>query len=649
MDLNSLVAEIPSVGPVYQKRLEKLGIKTAGGLLLHVPHRYLDFRTVLPISQTQVGEITTIRGELLAIKNQYTRLGKKFQIAQVKDASGEIMVIWFNQPFLVRNIFPGENLSFSGKIDWFGRQKVLISPEYEKITGEKPLLHTGRLVPVYPETSGVSSKWLRQKIKYLLDTLNPKSIDPAIPVIHFPANLEEAEQARKKLAFAELLNLEINNLKRKSAWQKNMPAYKLKVDQPIVNRFIGSLPFKLTLSQQKSVKEILTDLQKPFPMNRLLEGDVGSGKTVVATIGAFLSFLNGCQSVYMAPTQILAEQHFNTLNNLLQSFKVRISLVTSETKKIDLGRTDIFIGTHSLIRQKVDFKKVAFVVIDEQHRFGVEQRAELVRKTRGKNIAPHVLTMTATPIPRTVALTLYGDLDLSTLTELPRGRQKTMTWIVPPQKRGKAYEWIKDQLSLIRCQAFIICPLIEESEKETMKDVKAVTTEYLKLKNTFAKFKLGLLHGRLKTKEKNRVLNDFRKRKIDILVSTPVVEVGIDIPAATMMVIEAAERFGLAELHQLRGRVGRGEKKSFCLLFGETKSSKALARLTALQKTVSGFELAELDLKLRGPGEIFGLKQHGFLDLKIASWQDLGLIQKAKTAAEKMFLKNRRLKSKMGV
>jgi ATP-dependent DNA helicase RecG len=439
------------------------------------------------------------------------------------------------------------------------------------------------------------------------------------------------------LAFNELLLLEMKNLARKETWQKNKPTYRLTVNIPALNKFINSLPFKLTPSQKRVVKEILNDFQKTYPMNRLLEGDVGSGKTVVAIIAAFITFLNGYQTVYMAPTQILAEQHFNTLNLLLQPFKVRIKLITSQVKKGDLGREDIFIGTHSLIYNRIDFDRVAFVVIDEQHRFGVEQRTKLIHRARGSNLAPHVLTMTATPIPRSVALTFYGDLDLSILTELPADRQTVTTWIVPPQKRESAYNWLKLQARKNKSQVFIVCPLIEESEIETMKDVKAVTQEFTRLKSIFAKQKLGLLHGRLKAKEKTEILDQFRAGKIDVLVATPVVEVGIDVANATIMVIEAAERFGLAELHQLRGRVGRGAKKSYCLLFGQTRAPKALLRLKALQKTLSGFELAEMDLKLRGPGEIFGLKQHGFPGLKIASWSEVELIKKAKAEAEKAF------------
>ena len=416
---------------------------------------------------------------------------------------------------------------------------------------------------------------------------------------------------------------------RKLNWGKNKVSNKLTVNHLAIQPFINSLPFELTASQNKTIDEILTDLNKDVPMNRLLEGDVGSGKTVIAAVGAFASFLNGYQTLIMAPTQILAQQHYETLNKLFSKFKIRISLLTSNSKLLSFGRSDVFVGTHSLIQSKIDFSKVVFVVIDEQHRFGVAQRELLVKKSG----MPHVLTMTATPIPRTVALTTYGDLDFSVLTEMPKGRIKITTWVVPEIKRQGAYTWINKQITNDKCQMFVVCPLIERSETETLKDVKNVTDEFEKLKNIFPKMNLGLLHGRMKVTEKNKILDDFREGKIDILVSTPVVEVGIDIPNATIMVIEAAERFGLAQLHQLRGRVGRGKKQSYCLLFSNFHSGTAYTRLKAMEKTHSGFELAELDLKLRGPGEIFGTAQSGFPELKVASWSDFELIKSAKDTA----------------
>ncbi|MEK7112732.1 MAG: ATP-dependent DNA helicase RecG, partial [Patescibacteria group bacterium] len=605
------------------------------------------------IGRAQLGETLTVRGEVVSIKNLYTKSGKKIQLAEVSDATGKVLAVWFNQPFLVRILYPGVKVALAGKIDWFGRKRALISPEYENVFPGKGSVHTGRIIPIYPETSGVSSKWIRGRIKEafaktenkikdflpqnILSKLDLPTFPVAIESVHFPENQEEAESGRERLAFNELLMLQIRNVYRKLSRQKNKAVYLFKVERESIDTFISSLPFSLTRSQEHSVGEILKDLGRDIPMNRLLEGDVGSGKTVVAAIAAFSAFVNGYQSVFMAPTQILAQQHYETLNNLFKKFKIRISLVTSETKREELGRVDIYVGTHALIHQKINFDKVGLVVIDEQHRFGVEQRAHLVKRTGRKKFAPHVLTMTATPIPRTVALTFYGDLDLSTLTEMPKGRQKITTWIVPPTKREGAYGWMKEKIQKEKVQVFVVCPLIEESEKETMTQVKAATEEYKSLTKIFSPLKVGLLHGRLSAKEKNKVLDIFREGEVNVLVSTPVVEVGIDIPNATVMLIEAADRFGLAQLHQLRGRVGRSEKKSYCLLFTESKSQKPLSRLNAMTKSFSGFELAEIDLKLRGPGEVFGVRQHGFPELKIAHWQDIDLIKDAKKVAEAAF------------
>lgn len=655
MDLSDNVGILPSIGHVYQKRLQKLEIEIIEDLLLHIPYRYLDFRQSTKINSAQIGDTVTIKGRVISIKNQYTKQGKKLQIAGVGDDSGEIAVVWFNRPFLVRTIFPGDDISLAGKVDWFGRNKALVSPEYEIVKGGKARLHTSGLIPVYPETYGISSKWLRTRIsgvlseikldEYLPDSIIGKYNFPkfaeAVRTIHFPKNLAAVEPARRRLAFEELLRLQLSSLKRKTEWKRNLPAYKLGVDKSIVDSFIKTLPFELTKSQKEAIDEILSDLAKDKPMNRLLEGDVGSGKTVVAAIAALIAFANGYQTVIMAPTQILASQHYNTLKTLFDPLKVRVSLVTSAFKKSDLGRADIFVGTHALINKKAKFgagggpSKVALVVIDEQHRFGVAQRAELVKKSKNRSSVPHILTMTATPIPRTVALTIYGDLDLSVLSDMPQGRIKVATWIIPQLKRNKAYNWIREQIKKDKIQVFNVCPLIEESEKETMQDVKAVTKEYQILAKIFKGLKLGLLHGRIPAKKKEEAIGAFKEGKTDILVTTPVVEVGIDITNATIMLIEGAERFGLAQLHQLRGRVGRGKKKSYCLLFTNSKSQTVLTRLSALQEYNSGFELAELDLKLRGPGEVFGTKQHGFPELKVATWHDSELIKEAGIVAEK--------------
>lgn len=659
MNLDAPVSSVPLIGPSFAKRLEKLNIKTIKDLIYHFPHRYQDYTLTSPISRLQPGETVTIQGQVISLKNIYTRGGKKIQTAVVSDGEDTIETTWFNQPFLVKTLPVGTVVSLSGKVDWFGRKKVLVSPEYEKMSirheslGTSNNIHTGRLVPVYPETSGISSKWLRSRIAkvlpYALTTVGEflpeqikkqnglADIKTALGKVHFPENMEEANTARKRLAFDELFEIQLTALLRKKQWRKKKLARKLEINQERVLEFIKSLPFELTQSQKQASREILKDLGKEEPMNRLLEGDVGSGKTVVAAIACLMTFTNGYQSAIMAPTQILAQQHFNTLQTLLSPFGVRVAILTgdkSKKRKVKSeNEADLIVGTHILIQKNVLFEKLALIVIDEQHRFGVAQRAVLAEKGQGE--APHVLTMTATPIPRTIALTMYGDLDLSTLDEMPKDRMKIKTWVVPLQKREAAYKWIRERVKETDEQAFIVCPLIEESEKETMKSVKAATAEFERLsKKVFPDLRLGLLHGRMKSQEKNGVMEKFKKGELDILVATPVVEVGIDMPNATIMLVEAAERFGLAQLHQLRGRVGRGSKQSYCLLFTDSQSGHVTGRLKALEKNLSGAQLAELDLKMRGPGEIYGTMQHGFPQLKIASFSDFELIKRARDAAE---------------
>lgn len=405
-------------------------------------------------------------------------------------------------------------------------------------------------------------------------------------------------------------------------------AHKISYDRIKLNNFEKSLPFELTKSQIKVVDEILKDLEKEIPMNRLLEGDVGSGKTVVAAIAIYATYLSNKKSIIMAPTQVLAQQHFKTLSNLFKNYKIKIGLFTSTNKS--KGDFDVYVGTHTLLGKSVEMDNVSLIVIDEQHKFGVEQRNLLTKKSG----TPHVLTMTATPIPQTVALTFFGDVELSTLTESPMNRQKITTWVIIEEKREKGFNWIHDKIINEKIQAFVVCPLIAESETQTLTDVKAATNEYEKIKNKFKDLNIGLLHGKLKTKDKDEVIDKFRKGEIDILVTTPVVEVGIDIPNATIMVIEGADRFGLASLHQLRGRVGRGELKSYCLLMTESTSEKTQIRLTAMTKNLSGFELSELDLKMRGPGEIYGARQSGIPELKIADWSNVEMIQRARKVAE---------------
>lgn len=688
MTLSDSIAKLRMVGPIYAKRLEKLGIFTIEDLLYHFPFRYDDFSIISPISRLQVGETVTVTGKLEKITNTFTKTGKRLQEATITDDTGSIEAVWFNQVYLVKTFKIGENYNFSGKVEWFGHKKVLLSPEYEQLkpttdyrlqtTAET--IHTGRLVPIYPETYGVSSKWLRSRIKIALEIFcnhieeflpdeirNNENLMPeieAVRQIHFPQNHLFAQQSKYRLAFDELFLIQLAALERKNQWQKQPVKQKMIIDKEKIKQFIENLPFDLTNAQQRCMEEILDDLGRETPMNRLLEGDVGSGKTVVAAISAYAIFLNGYQTLLMAPTEILAEQHYSTLQSLLTSLGVPIEIITgsrklkSQSSKMSFQKREassgihidsrlrgndtdnklipkVIVGTHALLFQDFDPQKIGLVIVDEQHRFGVEQRTILAQK----GIAPHFLTMTATPIPRTIALTLFGDLDFSVIDEMPKGRISIKTWVVPNEKRTKGYEWIRSRIKNTPEQAFIVCPLIEQSE--TLVDVKAVTKEYGKLsKEIFPDLRLALLHGKVKSKEKEKILTDFKEGKLDILVTTPVVEVGIDIPNATIMMIEGADRFGLAQLHQLRGRVGRSNLQSYCLLFTENQTQKVVERLKYMEKTNIGMELAEADLQLRGPGEIYGTRQHGFPDLKIASFSDLDLIQKTRTVAQKLIIEN---------
>jgi len=651
---------------MYAGRLEKLGIHTYYDFLFHLPSRYEDYSLISKIVAIQPGETVTIKGQVLEMKTNYMRGAriKTMQKALVTDGTGTIELTWFNQPFLTKTILPNAAISASGKADRFGRSKTmsLQSPEYEILFNNNPPIHTGRLIPIYPETQGVSSKWLRRQIytiltqhlteitEFMPPTIIKKEhlmpLQDAIQEIHFPKNLEKADLARERLAFDELFLMQIAAKKRRTQWQEKQIGiqFAVKKYKKQIDDCINSLPFKLTGSQQNALENIESDLQKTTPMNRLLQGDVGSGKTIVAAINMYIAFLNGYQSVLMAPTEILAQQHFATISKLLEPLGVNIDLITGSkklkikdsgiknTKNLKSIDLDILIGTHAVLSDKITFNKLGLVVIDEQQRFGVEQRSTIRQK--GDN--PHLLTMTATPIPRTVALTMYGDLDLSYLNEMPHGRKRIKTWLVPPEKRNGAYDWIRKQINETNSQAFVVCPFIEPSE--TMQTVKAVSQEFERLrKDIYPDLRLGLLHGRQKAKEKDETLQKFRNGDFDILVATPVVEVGIDIPNATIIMIEAAERFGLAQLHQLRGRVGRGDKQSYCLLFTDSKNAQTSTRLKAMETSHSGAELAELDLKLRGSGDLYGTAQHGIPKLKAATFSDTALIQKAKSAADEIF------------
>ncbi|MBZ9572078.1 ATP-dependent DNA helicase RecG [Patescibacteria group bacterium] len=692
MNLSTPIESLPRVGPRYQKRLKKLGIKTIDDLLFHFPHRYEDFSKIIPIAKVKLNETCCIQGKILEIEN--TRTWKKRMIltqAIIEDESGAIKVVWFNQPYLIKVLKPKGFVCLAGKVVLGDKGIYLSNPTYEKISKKADLIHTGRIVPVYPETEGLSSRWLRWILRPLLIKFQNKIPDPlpekirkqyqlfpieqAIWQIHFPNSLKLAKKARQRFSFEELFFISLLVLReRVKISQRNSLPIPLNIE--LIQDFTKALPFKLTNAQKKSVWQILKDLERSRPMNRLLEGDVSSGKTVVAVMAALNTTKAGYQIAMMCPTEILAKQHFQEISKTLRDFNLNIGFLTGKESKIISkkakrevlkisrkkllekvvkGNIDILIGTHALIQEKVKFGNLALVILDEQHRFGVEQRARLCQDS-GKKLIPHLLSMTATPIPRTLALTIYGDLDLSIIDELPKGRKKIVTKVVAPANRKGAYDFIRSEIKKGR-QVFVICPRIEPNQKSTegnrkskeeilgWAEVKAVKEEYEKLsKKVFPDLKVRMLHGRMKTKEKEKQMLDFKNKKIDILVSTSVIEVGIDVPNATVMMIEGAERFGLAQLHQFRGRVGRSKYQSFCFLFTDSPAKKTNLRLKALVSSENGFELAEKDLKIRGPGDFFGTRQWGIPDLAMDSLKDILLVEKAREAAKEILRKDPGLK-----
>lgn len=655
MLLSDPISILSRTSPLTIKKFHALEIQTVNDLINYVPFRYENYSVISTIDKLQEGETVTVQGMILESKNAYTRKGLKIQKIKLADTTGQIEIVWYNQPYLIQYFKPGTYVSIAGVVKRFLHTYSIEPKEYEIISAPgAQTLHTGRIVSVYPEKLGLSSRILRDKIFQILQKIEneikvtndmewlPEPIIgfnklphewQAYKDIHFPKNLEDAKKARYRLAFDELFVIQLSASLIKQQWRKETVTHPFDIEgkKKEIDGFLKSLPFTLTNAQQRSVDEILTDLAKPAPMNRFLQGDVGSGKTVVAAAAAYVAYLNGFQSLIMAPTEILAEQHFKTISTLFQKYPLKIGLQTGSKKMVKKDtHFDIIIGTQALITKSLNFQRIGLVIVDEQHRFGVAQRAML----KQKGVNPHLLTMTATPIPRTVALTLYGELDLSEINEMPKGRIPIKTYLTPPEKRTSAYEWIRTQIKTTNSQVFIICPLIEESEVETMKSIRAAKKEYEYLKHeVFKDFNVTLLHGKMKAKEKNEVMEQFKDKKYHILVSTSVVEVGIDIPNATIMLIEGSDRFGLAQLHQLRGRVGRGAKQSYCLLFTEVRDQFVLNRLNYFAKTPNGMDLAEYDLRIRGPGVIYGTQQHGYMNLKVASLSDISLIKQVKEAS----------------
>ena len=681
MNLSTPVEQIFRIGPAYQKKLKRLGIKTVRDLIYHFPHRYEDFSKIITVSKIKLGENCCIRGKILGIETSKT-WKKKIYLTQaiIQDKTGNVRIVWFNQPYLSKIIKSGDIIYLAGRAGLDKNGLYISNPVYEKISGLdsviSSLTNVGRLVAVYPETEGLSSRWLRQIIKGVLaqmkgsfpDPLPPKiiqehqllSAQKAIWQIHFPDSLDLAQKARKRFSFEELFFVELWVLRERAKLAKEK-AVALPLNLELIQRLVKSLPFRLTDAQKKAAWVILKDLEKPRPMNRLLQGDVGSGKTVVSALAILNTIKTGHQAALMAPTEILAKQHFKTIWDLIKDFRIDVGLLTGKTdrffskklknqeieisrkkllEKAEKSEISLIIGTHALIQEKVKFGKLALVIVDEQHRFGVEQRARLC-SAKNPTAIPHLLSMTATPIPRTLALTVYGDLDLSLIDELPKGRKKIITKIVPRNDRQKTYGFIKKEIKKGR-QAFVICPRIEEEGKL---DVRAVKKEYERLsKEIFPDLKVEMLHGKMGSPQKEKTMRDMKNGKIDVLVSTSVVEVGVDVPSATVMMIEGAERFGLAQLHQFRGRVGRSKYQSYCFLFTDLPSKKTSQRLKALVSCENGFKLAEKDLQIRGPGEFSGIRQWGIPDMIMSSLTDISLVEKTREAAKEIILKDPNLK-----
>jgi len=674
------VTVIKGMGAALSGKFQKLGVRTIRDLLYYFPHRHLDYSQIKTVSQLAEGEQTIIANVWEANVTAWRPGARRSTEAVVGDATGNVRVVWFNNPYVAKSLSVNSRIVLSGRVRLFNGRFTFESPEWEPVE-EGDLTHTGRLVPVYPLTEGLYQRQVRKLMKGAVDDwaaqlpeFLPEAIrrdgglmelPDAVAQAHYPDDAGWQNRARTRLAFDELFLLQLGVLSRKRVWRESQPGNAIAADRQLMAKFLSCLPFQLTGAQQKVLNEILTDMAKPQAMSRLLQGDVGSGKTVVALAGLLTAVARGYQGALMAPTEILAAQHFATIQTLLGRMGVladqaeclytyegifdrplRLALLMGAIplkKKRELqtliagGEIDIVIGTHVLIQEDVGFNKLGLAVVDEQHRFGVEQRSALRQK--GSN--PHVLVMTATPIPRTLALTLYGDLDLSVIDELPPGRQVIKTKWLRPNQREAAYNFIRKEIAAGH-QAFIICPLIEESESV---QARAAVAEYERLaQEVFPDLKLGLLHGRMSAADKEKAMQDFKDRQTHILVSTPVVEVGIDVPNATVMMVESADRFGLSQLHQFRGRVGRGEAQSYCMLLAENPSSVGQTRLAVIETTQNGFVLAEEDLKMRGPGEFFGTRQSGLPDLKMAKISDVGILEMARQQALKLYEGDPRLK-----
>lgn len=661
--LSAPLTVLPGIGPKYAQTLEGLGLRTLENLLYYFPRRYDDYSKLKPINRLAFGEEVTVIGTLTAIQSRPIKDGKmQMTEAVLDDTTGKLRLAWFNRPWLTNQFHAGNQVVVSGKLDMRQGRLMMNSPEIETL--EQEHLHTNRIVPVYSLTSGVTQRFLRKTMYQVVSfwaqrvpDFMPASVRASLKLIdlgsaiyqtHFPDSQDQLDQARWRLAFDEIFLIQLGVLRQKRSWQA-VTARTYDAPEDWLDEQFARLPYALTGAQRRALADIRSDLASGKPMERLLQGDVGSGKTVVAALAAQMVIRSGAQAAFMAPTSILAEQHFRGLNRLLvepngelaaplQPGEVRLLAgATPESEKqairagLASGEIRLLVGTHALLEDPVVFQDLQLAVIDEQHRFGVAQRAAL----RSKGNSPHLLVMTATPIPRSLALTVYGDLDLSVMDELPAGRKSIETHVLPPMERERAYQLIRSQIELGH-QAFIIYPKVE-SEEDNGEELAAVQASQKLQKEVFPRLKIGLLHGRMKADDKDAVMARFRDRELNILVSTSVVEVGVDVPNATLILIEGANRFGLAQLHQFRGRVGRGSAQSYCLLIPDTEDAVENERLQVMAETNDGFVLAERDLQQRGPGEFLGTRQAGFTELQMAGLTDVMMIEKARKSAQSIF------------
>ena len=647
-NLKTRVRYLKGVGPRKSECLANIGLTTIEDMLYYLPKRYEDRSSATRIRDLNPGESRMIKGEVVTAGSRVTKTGLPvFQIS-VSDPTGSIHAVWFNQPYLRGTFKKGDQVVLYGKVERYDRLQM-VQPEYEIMKdGEADSINIGRIVPVYPLSAQLTQKFLRsllfktiaEYVKFAAERLptyiiaREKLVDIkfALHNIHFPTNFEMLEKAYRRIVFEEFFILQLALAIRKKGMGTEEAAFGHNMSPgELSESFKKALPFELTDGQKRAILDIERDMSAGRPMNRLLEGDVGSGKTVAAAHALTIAVQNGFQAVLMAPTEVLARQHFITLSELLMPLGINVVLLiggmdtnTGEGvySEIKNGKADIIVGTHAIIQDAVEFKNLGLAVIDEQHKFGVAQRAIL----RKKGLNPHVLIMTATPIPRTLALTVYGDLDISTIKELPKGRKPISTYWVDEDKRDEMYGFIKEELDNGR-QAYVVCPLIDKARGavETFKRLKD---------DVFSDYEVGLLHGKMSSKEKDKVMKEFKKGKIDLLVSTVVIEVGIDIPNASVMLVENADRFGLSQLHQLRGRIGRGGYESYCILLANPGTDTAAERLKVIEGTLDGFEIAEADMDLRGPGELFGTMQHGLPEIRFGNLaKDFDIMERARKEA----------------